>query len=165
MESAPRKLIALQSRIDALGPNEHGVLLDMVTKAGVRCARNANGYFFDLSSVEPELLASIEQFVCFSVDNNRDLDRHDRSMHDQVQLLQRIPVARAANAAPSARRPPSSASRSERPVATTSDACLRGAKLAFVRRASDAPARRRIVADVVEEADPPIALGKHWGAQ
>lgn len=158
MESAPRKLTALQTMIDGLGSNEHGVILDMVQRGGVQCAKNTNGYFFDLTTVDQGLLDDLERFVTFSVDNNHSLAAHDRCMHDQLKLLQRIPAAQIHGSAPHAVPSPRRARAAAVAAPSPQEPAQRGARLAFVRRAGDTPARKRTEEDVVETPDEPLYL-------
>lgn len=158
MDAAPRRLTSLQTRIDGLGQNEHGVLLDMVERGGVSCVKNNNGYFFDLTTVSPELLESIERFVEFSVENNQSLALHDRCMHDQLKLLQRIPAAQIATSS-AAKRPVKAAS-SPQAQAPCPNAAQRGARMAFVRRAGDGPTRKRSDDDVLETPDEPVFVNR-----
>lgn len=161
MDAAPRKLTSLQTMIDGLGQNEHGVLLDMVQRGGVSCVKNNNGYFFDLTTVPPELLESIERFVSFSVENNQNLAMHDRCMHDQLKLLQRIPAAQITSASVAVKRPPKAATAASAAVQPCpADAAQKGARLAFVRRAGDAPARKRADDDVLEAPDLPVFINR-----
>lgn len=159
MDAAPRRLTSLQTRIDGLGQNEHGVLLDMVERGGVPCVKNNNGYFFDLTTVPEELLESIERFVEFSVENNQSLALHDRCMHDQLKLLQRIPAAQIAisSAAP-AKRPAKAAPSPQTPPCL--DPAQKGVRMAFVRRAGDGPTRKRSDDDVLETPDRPVFVNR-----
>lgn len=160
MDNEPRRLVALQEGVESLGATEHGVLLDMISSAGVACAKNGNGYFCDLATLPEDLLQSIERYVSYSLENNRDLETHDRCMHDQLLLLQRIPASSPATAASSGQPKKTSSGRelSSRPAI---DAIAhKGAKLAFIRRAGDAPCRRRCADDVIESPETPVFLGK-----
>lgn len=143
------KLKALQTKIEQLGHNEHSVILDMIVAGGVRCDKNSNGYFCDLTMLGPELLESIESYVEFSLLNNQKLDVHDRSMHDQMKLLQRVPPA---TSEPRAQRkfPPREVYKSE------SHFSNKGAKLAFFKRAGDTPARKRRDDDTIEAFEAPV---------
>jgi hypothetical protein len=161
MDAAPRRLTSLQTRIDGLGQNEHGVLLDMVERGGVSCVKNNNGYFFDLTTVSPELLESIERFVEFSVENNQSLALHDRCMHDQLKLLQRIPAAQIASSSVApAKRPAKAATSPQTQQQQCPDAAQKGARMAFVRRAGDGPARKRSDDDVLETSDEPVFVNR-----
>ncbi len=162
MTQPPKRLTSLQASIEALGSNEHGVLLDMVAKsAGVNVARNGNGYFFDLASMPEDALAQVEQFVTFSVDNNRELERHDRIMHDQLKMLERVP-AQSSGARPGLAlqgRPGGPGGQGARSKLAVPDAPAPGrSRLAFIRRAGDAPTRRRTAADRIETRDTPVYM-------
>lgn len=160
MENEPRRLVALQAGVESLGATEHGVLLDMIVGAGVNCAKNGNGYFCDLATLPEELLQSIERYVSYSLENNRDLETHDRCMHDQLLLLQRIPASSpgAASCSSSQAKKVSAKEPTARPAVDT--ATHKGAKMAFIRRAGDAPCRRRCQDDVIESPETPVLLGK-----
>jgi hypothetical protein len=143
-----RRLKGLQTKIEQLGHNEHSVILDMITAAGVHCDKNSNGYFCDLAMLDQDLFESVESYVEFSVVNNKELDVHDRCMHDQMQLLQRKPPATEAKA--QRKFPPREVYKSETHFSN------KGAKLAFFRRASDAPSRKRRDDDHIEEFQEPV---------
>lgn len=159
MDNEPRRLVALQAGIESLGATEHGVLLEMISNAGITCAKNGNGYFCDLSALSEELLQDLERYVSYSLENNRDLENHDRCMHDQLQLLQRIPASSPAPAASASGQPRKTAreTTSRPPIEAIAH---KGAKLAFIRRAGDAPCRRRCADDVIESPEKPVLLGK-----
>ena len=144
-----RRLKALQTKVEQLGNNEHSVILDMITAGGVHCDKNSNGYFCDLAMLEPALFEDVESYVEFSVANNKELDLHDRCMHDQMQLLQRLPPTAVE---PRAQRkfPPREVYKSETHFSN------KGAKLAFFRRASDTPARKRRDDDHIEAFQDPV---------
>jgi hypothetical protein len=83
---------------------------------------------------------------------------HDRCMHDQLKLLQRIPAAQlTASSVPAAKKPAKAVVPAPQ---SAPDAAPKGARLAFVRRACDAPVRRRAEDDVLEEPDEPILLNR-----
>lgn len=148
MES--RRLKNVQSNIELLGANEHGVLLNMVRVAGVPYDHNVNGYFFDLSALDDAVLDDVEEYVRYSLENNTRLRQHDRCMHDQMQLLRRVP--------PHVSEPAKPKKYVQREVVRADGAFNnRGAKLAFFKRASDSQPRRRN-ADAAEERDPPVFL-------
>ena len=148
MES--RRLKNLQTNIELLGPNEHGVLLDMLTSGGVHCDRNANGFFCDLVTLDDPLLTQIEEFVRYSIENNEKLDDHDRCMHDTLLLLQRIPpVASDSKAGINKRFVPRDVIKADAGFSN------KGAKLAFYKRASDAPSRKK-GDEIVVEPDAPL---------
>lgn len=144
-----RRLKALQTKIDQLGHNEHSVILDMITAGGVHCDKNSNGYFCDLAMLGPEVFDSVESYVEFSVVNNKQLDVHDRCMHDQMQLLQRVPPA-AGDAKAQKKFPPREVYKSETHFSN------KGAKLAFFKRAGDTPTRRRKDDDEIEKFEEPV---------
>ena len=173
-----RKLRGLQQRISQLGPHEHGVLLAMVEGSGVKCAKNNNGYFFNMSTLDEELLARISDFVDFSISNNRELERYDRDVHEKVQLLQRVTPAEVAplegdeNAPPkavvsvvklpavavaSAPRPRARAAVSKTTGAAPPVVATKSTKMAFVRRANDTPKRK--VAHEAVDPEPPVFVG------
>lgn len=140
---------ALQTKIEQLGNNEHSVILDMITSGGVHCDKNSNGYFCDLAQLDPDLFESVESYVEFSVLNNRALDVHDRCMHDQMKLLQRVPPV-AAEAKAQRKFPPREVYKSETHFSN------KGAKLAFFKRAGDAFARKRRDDDQIEMFQEPV---------
>ena len=129
----------------------------MVERGGVSCVKNNNGYFFDLTTVPAELLESIERFVEFSVENNQSLALHDRCMHDQLKLLQRIPAAQIASSTPAKRPAKASPTPQTQPCPDTAQ---KGARMAFVRRAGDGPARKRSDDDVLETPDRPVFVNR-----
>ena len=149
MGTEHRRLKALQTKIEQLGNNEHSVILDMITAGGVHCDKNSNGYFCDLAMLEPDLFASVESYVEFSVLNNKALDVHDRCMHDQMQLLKRVPPA-AVEAKAQRKFPPREVYKSETHFSN------KGAKLAFFRRAGDTPTRKRRDDDQIEMFQEPV---------
>jgi len=157
MDTEPRRLKALQNNIEALGSNEHGVILQMISDS-VHCDRNINGFFCDLSALPPQLLDTVEQFVDYSLANNKGLEAHDRNMHAQLLLLQRVPSCVADTAqkssTPAVRRATPAAS----PVKADAAFSNKGAKLAFIKRASDAAPRRKAGDDAVEEFERPVFL-------
>lgn len=144
-----RRLKALQTKIEQLGTNEHSVILEMITAGGVTCDKNSNGYFCDLAMLDPDLFTSVESYVDFSVANNKELDVHDRCMHDQMQLLQRMPPA-GAEAKVQRKFPPREVYKSETHFSN------KGAKLAFFRRAGDTPTKKRRDDDHIEAFQEPV---------
>ena len=159
MDSEPRRLKALQNNIEALGPNEHGVLLQMISDS-VHCDRNVNGFFCDLSALQPQLLDTVEQFVEYSLANNKGLEEHDRSMHAQLQLLQRVPSCVSESVAKSSS--PGLSVRRAMPAAKADAAFSnKGAKLAFIKRASDSTPRRKAGEDAVEAFERPVFIRRN----
>jgi hypothetical protein len=150
MES--RRLKTLQTNIESLGSNEHGVILEMLRNGGIHCDRNTNGFFCDLGALDDPLLERIEDFVRYSIDNNEQLDVHDRCMHDTLLLLQRVPPASSTESSKQKKYAPRETVKMDFGFAN------KGAKLAFHRRASDATSRKKHVDDAIVHPDAPVFL-------
>lgn len=155
-----RNLKGIQRKIEMLGQNEHGVLLKMVTDAGVKCVHNQNGFFFNLVGIDNELLGRISEFVDFSINNNKELESYDRDMHNKVQLLQRVPALSAPQHTPSAKKPPRVPVEYKRqaPEVQKEPQTPRTAKLAFVRRATDTTKKSRVAREEGLEFEVPDLL-------
>ena len=148
----------IQRKIEMLGANEHGVLLNMITDAGVKCVHNHNGFFFNLVGLDDDLVSKITEFVDFSINNNKELEKYDRDIHDKVQLLQRVP-ATSLPAVP-VKKPPRVPGeyRRQAPEVQKEPQTPKTAKLAFVRRATDTTKKSRVVKEEGLEFEAPDLL-------
>lgn len=149
-----RRLRNLQHKIALLGPHEHGVLLTLITDNGVKCDKNHNGYFCDLSIMNEELVQKIADFVDFSIQNNKQLEKYDRDVHDQVQLLQRTPPIETLAEKPCAKR--TAEKKPAESVFAPNSLGAKGVKMAFFKRANDAP--RKKIPDTFLQFEKPILL-------
>jgi len=147
-----RLLRGIQRRIEKLGANEHGVLLNMLNEAGIKCAENSNGYFFNLVGMDDDLVTRISEFVNYSIENNRELEQYDRAKHTKVQLLQRVPAVSQASVAKKGPRVPGEFRR-EAPEVQKEPQTARTARLAFVRRATDTVKKSRVLREDLVEFD------------
>jgi hypothetical protein len=137
-----RRLRNLQHKIALLGPHEHGVLLTLITDNGVKCDRNYNGYFCDLSAMDEVLVQKISDFVDFSIKNNEALEKYDRDVHDQVQLLQRTPPLESATAVHAVKKNSEHKAPAEPTCCSTTSSASKTVKMAFIKRANDVPRKK-----------------------
>lgn len=149
-----RRLRNLQHRIALLGPHEHSVLLTLITDNGVKCDKNHNGYFCDLSTMNDDLIQKISEFVDFSINNNKELEKYDRDVHDQVQLLHRAPPSESPADKKATKKYVEKKPPVEAPVTTMT--LPKTVKLAFYKRANDAP--RKKAPDTFLKFEEPILL-------
>ena len=149
-----RRLRNLQHKIAMLGPHEHGVLLTLITDNGVKCDKNHNGYFCDLSVMNDELLKKITEFVDFSIQTNKQLEKYDRDVHDKVHLLHRSPPieSMAENTCPKK----AADKKALEPFFAPAACGNKSVKMAFFKRANDS--HRKKMPDKFLEFEGPILL-------
>jgi hypothetical protein len=68
-------------RTSALGPTEHQEMFRMLQRHGVQFTKNSNGVFVNLSHVDDAVIAELQAFVDFCLDNKTSLDEYDKRIN------------------------------------------------------------------------------------
>jgi hypothetical protein len=74
---------ALAERISRLGPVEHQQIYNRIVQfkgPKVDVSHNQNGAFLDLANLSDDLLADIDRFVCFCLDQQQELDKRRQQL-------------------------------------------------------------------------------------
>jgi hypothetical protein len=69
-------------KINRLGPTEHLEILKILEGNAVASSSNANGVFFNLTTIPESVYQKIETFVNYCCDNKRELDEYDKKIHE-----------------------------------------------------------------------------------
>ena len=77
-----RKKRTLVDKINHLGPTEHMEILKLLKEHGALYTENANGVFFNLTTLEQSAFDKIDEFVEYCCDNKRELDEYDQKLQE-----------------------------------------------------------------------------------
>lgn len=69
-------------KINTLSTTEHEEIYRIISEHAVNVSRNKNGVFFNLSSVENDVVAKIDTFVSYCVSNKVQLDEYDKRLNE-----------------------------------------------------------------------------------
>lgn len=69
-------------KINTLSTTEHEEIYRIISEHSVNVSRNKNGVFFNLSSVENDVVAKIDTFVSYCVSNKVQLDEYDKRLNE-----------------------------------------------------------------------------------
>lgn len=71
-------------RINCLTPTEHEEIFAIIRGAAgsATFTRNNNGVFFNLASLPDDVMAQIDRFVAFCMDNKQALDEYDKKLNE-----------------------------------------------------------------------------------
>jgi hypothetical protein len=73
---------ALFDKINNLSSTEHEEILKIIKSHNVSYSRNKNGVFFNLSSLEDNVIDDIDRFVTYCMSNKKDLDEYDKIINE-----------------------------------------------------------------------------------
>lgn len=69
-------------KINTLSTTEHEEIYRIICDHSVNVSKNKNGVFFNLSSVENDVVAKIDAFVSYCVSNKVQLDEYDKRLNE-----------------------------------------------------------------------------------
>lgn len=72
----------LFDRINSLSSTEHEEIYRIVSEHCVNVSRNKNGVFFNLSTIDEDVIAKIDAFVTYCVSNKQHLDEYDKRLNE-----------------------------------------------------------------------------------
>lgn len=72
----------LFEKINSLSTTEHDEIYRIIVGHNVNVSKNKNGVFFNLSSLNDEILDKINQFVNYCVSNKQHLDEYDKKLNE-----------------------------------------------------------------------------------
>lgn len=72
----------LFDKINSLSSTEHDEILRIINDNNVNVSKNKNGVFFNLSSVNENVLQEIDKFVTYCVANKQQLDEYDKRLNE-----------------------------------------------------------------------------------
>ena len=77
-QTVNRRKKVLRDKIGTLGTTEHEEIFKILNGKSVDYTQNRNGFFFNLSAVEVEVVEQIEKFVEFCINNQTNLDEYEQ---------------------------------------------------------------------------------------
>lgn len=72
----------LFEKINSLSSTEHEEIYRIVSEHSINVSKNKNGVFFNLSSVDDDIIAKIDAFVTYCVSNKEHLDEYDKRLNE-----------------------------------------------------------------------------------
>ena len=72
----------LFDKINSLSSTEHDEIFRIINKHSINISRNKNGVFFNLSSLDDNVLEEIDKFVTYCVNNKQQLDEYDKRLNE-----------------------------------------------------------------------------------
>lgn len=72
----------LFEKINSLSSTEHEEIYRIITSHDINTSKNKNGVFFNLSSVNEDVIAAIETFVNYCLSNKQELDEYDKRLNE-----------------------------------------------------------------------------------
>lgn len=82
-----RKL--LFDKINVLSSTEHEEIYKIITESMVNVSRNKNGVFFNLSTIDDNVVRKIEAFVDYCLQNKEQLDDYDKKLNE-CKLMNKV---------------------------------------------------------------------------
>lgn len=82
-----RKL--LFDKINVLSSTEHEEIYKIIADSMVNVSKNKNGVFFNLSSIDDEVVGKIEAFVDYCLQNKEQLDDYDKKLNE-CKLMNKV---------------------------------------------------------------------------
>lgn len=72
----------LFDKINSLSSTEHDEIFRIINEHNINVSRNKNGVFFNLSSLNDNVLQEIDKFVTYCVNNKQQLDEYDKRLNE-----------------------------------------------------------------------------------
>lgn len=72
----------LMEKIEALSRTEHLEVFKILTRFHVPYTQNSNGVFINMSHIQEAALAEMDQFLCFCIENQSNLDKYDQLVNE-----------------------------------------------------------------------------------
>lgn len=72
----------LFDKINSLSSTEHDEIYRIINEHNVNISKNKNGIFFNLSSIDDDVLNQIDKFVTYCVHNKQQLDEYDKRLNE-----------------------------------------------------------------------------------
>lgn len=79
----------LMDKIATLGSTEHAEIFRILKKHDIPHTQNKNGIFINITSVAPEVVKEVSDFVRFCAHNNKELEEYDKRLN-QCKLYQNL---------------------------------------------------------------------------
>lgn len=73
---------ALFEKINSLSSTEHEEIYRIINDNNVNISRNRNGIFFNISSVDDDIVDQIATFVDYCISNKDQLDEYDKKLNE-----------------------------------------------------------------------------------
>lgn len=70
----------LVQQVKCLSQTEHEEVFKIMNQKRVEHTRNKNGFFFNLSQIDDDVIQQIHNFVTFSLENKKHLDEYDKKI-------------------------------------------------------------------------------------
>lgn len=72
----------LMEQINSLGPTEHTEIYKILACSNTPYTENANGVFFNLTTLPAEVFTDIQSFVQYCHENKDELDEYDKKLNE-----------------------------------------------------------------------------------
>ncbi len=72
----------LFDKINSLSSTEHDEIFRIINEHNINISKNKNGVFFNLSSLNDNVLQEIDKFVTYCVNNKQQLDEYDKRLNE-----------------------------------------------------------------------------------
>lgn len=72
----------LSKNIENLSSTEHEEIFKIIKENNVHYSKNKNGFFFNITTLENNILMQIDKFVKYCMSNQNDLDLYEKKMNE-----------------------------------------------------------------------------------